>query len=268
MVEWLEQLVIANSRNAETTGNESDWYLIASEMNNIVPPKTALEWKIVMSSLNHTTCEILKRSYSYLQHFDTMKLNVQNKVRAILEFGGSVEDNLSEDELKIYRMIPHLADSQNDEWSKEHEETVNDNEQRDTDVAGPSSFDLPIVFDLDLPVVLDSEVIVVTDKPHKVNGDPQSTNTISAPSIYHSRQESLDVALDEVSNIQNTKLIDLLQQYFLLTVGRSSKVNGVEIDETTWNVLVSELNALGPSMNAFDWKIVILSFKNTARNPY
>lgn len=282
MVELLEQLVSANLRNSDTTGSEEDWHFLTSEMNAIVPPKTVSEWKIVISCFNHTSCQMIKRSYSYLQHFDTMKFNIQGKVRTILECGGSLEDNMSDDELKIYRMIPHITYSEPDEWSYEQEETVNENEQRDANVAVPSNFDLPIVLGLDLPVVLDlelpvvldlelpvvwdSDLAVVTDKPrilvepHSAS-DPQSANTISTD---HSRQESLDAALDdeqeaEINEFQNTKLIDLLQHFFLLTVGRSSKVNGVKIDESTWNVLVGELNTLGPSINAFEWKIVIPS---------
>lgn len=59
-----------------------------------------------------------------------------------------------------------------------------------------------------------------------------------------------------MSDGQKERLIQLIQNNFLKTVGRFSGLNGVELKRKLWGTYARELNTLGPSKTVEQWKNV------------
>lgn len=54
--------------------------------------------------------------------------------------------------------------------------------------------------------------------------------------------------------------MELIQNYFVRTVGHSSNVNFEDINLMNWQRFATILNTLGPSKTGMQWKSVSLSF--------
>lgn len=59
------------------------------------------------------------------------------------------------------------------------------------------------------------------------------------------------------TGMQKERIVQLVQNNFLETVGRFSGVNGVEIKKELWQQYTRELNTLGPAKTHVQWKNVV-----------
>lgn len=62
----------------------------------------------------------------------------------------------------------------------------------------------------------------------------------------------------KIPDIQKERLVQLIQNHFLKAVGQFSGANGAHIKQRLWQDIPKELNTLGPSRTAEQWKTVRL----------
>ncbi|KAJ6647873.1 hypothetical protein Bhyg_03096 [Pseudolycoriella hygida] len=306
LIDCLEQFVADSEVGSYI--DDALWSVLESHLNTLGPSKDILEWKL---------------------HVNSLKLQIRRKAKQVIDNGGIPQHYLSDQEMRVYRMIPYLRFKHDSSTGSNCEDgdgfrmlnVVECTSSQMTGTAEPvASFIAATGEEVVSPMlqeaqIIDSPILDTADNDdfHFVEvfedvekigfGQQQEENFLSVIIVPpakstklsafktnremrivnlkntgqsappNSQENDVATSLDKnvakdfrrITDNQKERLIQLVQNKFLKTVGRFDGANGVGIKKDMWEQFANELNTLGPPKSVKQWKDCLDYIKGNAK---